>query len=258
MSSYAGSQRRGMINELYRSILGRHADPAGLDNYERSGLNETQIGDSLRTSEENRRAQVEQLYNRIHHRRSDEGGMQHFTNFIPGKSDPRSQDGFTPDELESLARNFRISPEHKEARERTMTYVDTRQPGDLAQNINTMGARARQLQADTESFQADLRDNARNAAQEIGSSGRAALARLDAAVKPPVYNDPFAPGAKIADDSLFAQMQRRIKGEPEPEVKVQNDQNDRIAALEKRLSERDANPYSGGGYYNGRNASDWT
>ncbi len=96
MSSYAGSQRRGMINELYRSILGRHADPAGLDNYERSGLNETQIGDSLRTSEENRRAQVEQLYNRIHHRRSDEGGMQHFTNLFPASRIPAPRTASPP------------------------------------------------------------------------------------------------------------------------------------------------------------------
>lgn len=111
MSSYANASREDEIKAIYRTILGREADSGGLQNYASSGLSLDDIRSSIGQSPESqarKERQVEQLYQSVLGRGSDAGGLANYT-----RNDPRAQDGFTAEELASLERDFRGSPEYQ-------------------------------------------------------------------------------------------------------------------------------------------------
>lgn len=129
------------------------------------------------------------------------------------------------------AKPFTPSKDLETARERATTYLDTKDDDggagggsvarnttsgpytdDLIRNINLIDSRAGGYQRRfLNEFLPGLKNTAEVASREVGEAGRHALGQLDAAVKPPVLSDPFSDTNKINDNSLFAQLQKRIK-----------------------------------------------
>lgn len=83
---------------------------------------------------------------------------------------------------------------------------------DLIANINRIDARAGGYQRRfLNDFLPGLKAHSEAASREVGEVGRYALGQLDPAIQPPVLSDPFKDSGTIADNSLFGQLQKRIK-----------------------------------------------
>lgn len=102
------SERETNINALYKTVLGREADPQGLQDYTKSSLDLPNVYKSLYESPEKKKQQVNELYKTVLGRDIDPEGLAQYT-----QRDPRSQGGFTPDELESIKTDLFASAEYK-------------------------------------------------------------------------------------------------------------------------------------------------
>jgi hypothetical protein len=100
--------RENDINSLYKTVLGRDADPEGLKNYSSSSMSLNDVLSQISQSPENKKKQIGDLYKTILNREVDPEGLSQYS-----ERDARAAGGFTSEELESISQDLRNSTEYK-------------------------------------------------------------------------------------------------------------------------------------------------
>jgi len=111
----AEEQAKEQITGLYKNVLGREPEEAGLNYWmgegrAAGGLTPEEVGSMKRDFMSSPEYNIKKLYQEELGRTPDEAGLKYWT-----EQDPRSSDRLiTPDELEQLRQSFRQSSEYKQ------------------------------------------------------------------------------------------------------------------------------------------------